>query len=1808
MTIKQHEELDLKQFWEIEDLNPKRKITPEEEVCEKLFMNSLTRETDGRFIASIPFKEGKNGPEKLGSSKSLCLARFKQLEKRLERDNDLRIEYNQVMKEYLDLGHMKLVTNQPEYTKKYYIPHHPVIKPDSLTTKTRVVFDASANTTNGKSLNETMYVGGKQQKDLMDILIKWRKNRIVFKADISKMYRQIKLTEGDQQYHTILWRNSPNEQLQEYQLTTVTFGTTSAPYMATRVLKCVAEESQAKYPIASEIIKNDFYVDDLISGCDNIEQALIAKEELIASLQEGKFCLRKWTSNSKMLLDSLPEELTEKSLQNFNEEFSTKALGLQWNPITDQFNFDVKWLPEKGPLTKRRLLSEASKLFDPLGWLAPVVLNAKLFMQEIWLSKINWDDELPENIKIKWIQFREELPMLKLIMIDRWIEYTSISKIQIIGFCDASEKAYAAVVYTRVESNNEVKITMITSKTRVAPIKMKTTLPKLELCSAVLLANLLTRTKEALEMDQAIIYAWSDSTASLGWLKGEPNRWKTFVANRVSEVQSNNIHEWNYVSSEENPADCATRGLMPHELQKHELWWHGPKWLKNHPASWARTTINIPELEQKRVVVNAVTITDSDWVPGASSWPKLVRIIAYCLRMKSKNHAATFTLKELNDAKTILYRVCQQDAFAEEISSLKENKPVSKKSKLVSLNPFLDDKNVLRVGGRLQNTISTYDNKHPVILPQNHRISQLIIKQMHKDTIHGGPQLMVNLLRKRYWILQCKRSATEIYKKCVMCRKNKGKTYQPMMGQLPKERVTLERAFLITGVDYAGPVEIKASKLRNAKILKGYIAIFVCFGTKAFHIELVSDQTSEAFLAAFNRFIARRGLCKKMYSDNGTNFVGGSNKLKKAEQQFLHQKNTELAEQAINQGIEWEFIPPASPNFGGIWEKGVKSTKEHLYKQFQTARLTFEEYNTVLCQIEACLNSRPLCPLTSDNENLNALTPGHFLIGDALLAPAEVMLADNTYNKTNRWRHLQLLQQHFWTRWSREYLNQLQQRHKWQQQGVNPQINELVAIKDEQLPPRMWALGRIIATHPGKDGIVRVATVKTATTELKRPVTKLCSLMEPKKEENIIPIDNEESRKAVKKTNSKAEEIDNETSPEVLDSSTSNNVSNSKGGQAAVPAKDQNSSTRVLRPRKINKLGSAITTLICLLVLGGSSALPISKDNPLRINQFTHASGVYFEDMGKVNVIKTEWHLYNRFSMSQYMHEYNILNEMTQNLEKACKQFTLQRYQEQCSNIARVLSGNVEEIKKLNTLLKSTGGETNRNDTRRRTRAAPLNAIGWIGHELFGLMAADQADNIEKQFELVDQNENHLINLVKNQTSIIDTTVNLMKTTEDEINKSYGNMTNLMHNITKEIGNIKRMKQVQEVALYLSLLVNRFEKVQRNILEIVTDVHEGHINSNVFTPQQFQEQLTFINNNLPSGNKIPGNQPHDMRILYKIITAKARVTTKNIILDIVLPLVSTIDYQLLQIIPVPVQHQDQQLCIIPQSKYLLITLQRDKFYQLEEKDIHNCIKPKDNLFVCKIQSPLYNGQSEKSRCERDLLMQAADISPRCHFNVTKQEEFWHPLKRKNHWIFFLIKPITIQIICDDTSHTQMMQGSGVLEINPGCELIHPTMSIITETNKTSEGQLNIYPRLNLNESITQAENYEELKIYNFTIDHTQQMKNIHQRINELNQHSRLSKIHQATHLGFTTLAFTILIALSVGIFIKRNQIIKSMHDYYMTRESGGNAKSDDQNRPDNRQNDDQPVVRIPEARSSTVGRYEGEDVQSHKKIYKPISK
>ncbi|XP_055848250.1 uncharacterized protein LOC129913542 [Episyrphus balteatus] len=1015
----------LQSFWTIEEVNPKSIVSNEDKQIEEHFVKTHRRDSSGKYVVDLPFKS----PPSFGDTLNGAITRLKWMENKFSKNPNLFESYTRFLDEYLSLGHMSRVP--PEEISKsnvFYLPHHAVLKPESSSTKLRVVFDGSFKDRNGYSLNDALMIGPPIQRNLFSVCLRFRRHKFVFSADIIKMFRQIMISEQDTDFQRIVWRKSPTEPVQHFRLHTVTYGTSCAPFLAVRVLEQLARDYRDEFPIASDIILNDFYVDDVVSGGDTLSEATFKRDSLIKLLEKCGMRLSKWQSNCPELRQDSDGDAIQNHSLDVESDSWTKVLGLFWNSKTDVFSFRLNYNPED-TITKRQILRDIARIFDPLGFLSPSVVQLKILLQELWQRNIDWDDKLPYPMACRWKKYREELPALTKIEVPRTIGLGRIA-FELHAFSDASASAYAAVIYSRYQlPDGTYQINILAAKTRVSPLK-QLSIPRLELCGAVLLTRLLIAVQNSLEVTFDNVFAWSDSKVVLSWLSSPPRRWNVFVGNRTSEIlDAIPRNRWFHVRSDVNPADCASRGISPSQLLEHPIWWTGPQWLRENNDAWpiVRDLEDDPLCKQEEKIVppqSYVTVIDDHPIEELStrisSWNVLIRTVArmqrFIDRCRKEDVPSSLHLEptEIFNAKKIIIKWLQNRYFGECIKAFTQH----------------DDHGILRVGGRITEANVSFNTKHPIILPKGDIITKLIALDAHKRFCHPGISTLFALIRQEYWIIGCRNLLRKITHDCISCFRQRKATTNQLMGNLPPPRIQVSRPFAHCGCDYAGPISLKVKSGRKSHVTKGYISLFVCLVTKAIHLELVSDLTTDAFLAALRRFVARRGKPSHLYTDNGTNFRGSARSLSEMHKLLLSQThNSIVADSLARDEISWHFIPPSSPHFGG------------------------ESYAAV----------------------------------------PEPMI-DIPTNRLSCWQQLQSKIQGYWKRWQMEYLTSLQQRPRWQQSQTNIKVNDLVVIKESNLPPGKWAMGRVIDTHPGKDGHVRVVTLRTTNGNLVRPIHKLAIL------------------------------------------------------------------------------------------------------------------------------------------------------------------------------------------------------------------------------------------------------------------------------------------------------------------------------------------------------------------------------------------------------------------------------------------------------------------------------------------------------------------------------------------------------------------------------------------------------------------------------------------------------------------------------------------------------------------------------------------
>lgn len=478
------------------------------------------------------------------------------------------------------------------------------------------------------------------------------------------------------------------------------------------------------------------------------------------------------------------------------------------------------------------------------------------------------------------------------------------------------------------------------------------------------------------------------------------------------------------------------------------------------------------------------------------------------LKSPGNEMSGPLTIDEEQKAEVSVIRMVQQQAYPSEYDILRKHKDIqnkshssdndtessidvpqiSRQSPLISLMPFLDNDGVMRVGGRLQNCPQlTFDQRHQIIIPHG-GIAEMIVRKSHFDHHHPTLSTLHNILRQRFWIIKAKHIIKKVTRFCIKCFRVNPPNINQLMAPLPRARVTMTPPFTSSALDYAGFYMIKSGTTRNAPKTKVYVALFKCMCTGAIHLDIAADLSSNAFITTLDRFISRRGLCEEIYSDNATCFEGADNELKA----IISKNDPEVHQYCKSNKIKWNFTTPRASHAGGIYESGIKQMKHHLKRLMGDKCFTFEHFQTILCKIEAVLNSRPITPMSEDPNDLQALTPGHFLIGRPLVAKPERNYLPSKESSLDKWAQVQKVQQQFWSLWYQDYLHTLQKRPKNFQEKVEFSINDMVILKDSNLPPLKWVVGRIVKLYPDKMNVVRNVRVRTPTGEKDRHVKYLC--------------------------------------------------------------------------------------------------------------------------------------------------------------------------------------------------------------------------------------------------------------------------------------------------------------------------------------------------------------------------------------------------------------------------------------------------------------------------------------------------------------------------------------------------------------------------------------------------------------------------------------------------------------------------------------------------------------------------------------------
>ena len=939
----------LKEFWEIESCGIEKHDTvifteEENEVLKKL-KESITYTGNG-YKVGVPWKEDK---PVLPDNHHTALSRLCNTENKLKKNCALGTEYSQIIQAYVEKGYLRRVEpDEPLPPEVWYLPHFPVIRMDKTTTKVRVVVDCSAKT-DGVSLNDAICAGPKLQKDLFDVLIRFRRNPIALACDIKEMYLQVEIEERDRPYFRLLWRDLDSSREPDvYEFSRVVFGKNSAPMEAQFVAQENVRRHQDVYPLAAETVLKSTYMDDSLDSVETVQDGIQLYKELDSLWGIAGMKARKWESNSLEVVAATPEadRATELPI-TVGQEPVVKTLGISWNSTEDTFTISAANISPELPVTKRNVLRKVATVFDLLGFVAPFVIKAKILLQELWTRGYDWDDVIHDEIASRIGSWYGQLRSLGNVQVPRCLrEEKEVVAKRVITFVDASLQAYGTVVYLQCVYNDAtVSSRLVASKCKVAPLKPMT-VRRLELSGAVLGLRLTQHLALVLGLPMQSVTFYSDSMDVLWWIRGHGRSFRPFVGNRIGEIQMvTEPSQWQHVPTGENPADLCTRGATPDELLGNSLWWHGPKWLLSEDkAGWPKMDVSsrpasLPELktsDRKEGEGFATVLTCLQQSPvnrggkgGAktkcadgrleptrfSSWTRLVRLqarvwrVIYSMRSPKEGIKGRELLpEEIEDAEEEIISRAQLEAFPEEYMALLTGKEIPKKSSLSKLCPWLDDQGVLRCGGRLQFAeCLPYDVRFPIILPRGQWVTTLVVKHYHELSNHcAGTNFVLSQISGRFWIVAAREEIRAWENECSECKRRRNKPATQIMGPLPQVRLRFTfRAFDQTAVDYAGP--FTTIQGRGRQRLKRWLCVFTCLSTRAGHLEVASGLDTDSFLNAFRRFTSRRGMPKEMISDNGTNFVGAVNELKDLMGQLDKDK---IQGTTAQKGVKWTFNPP----------------------------------------------------------------------------------------------------------------------------------------------------------------------------------------------------------------------------------------------------------------------------------------------------------------------------------------------------------------------------------------------------------------------------------------------------------------------------------------------------------------------------------------------------------------------------------------------------------------------------------------------------------------------------------------------------------------------------------------------------------------------------------------------------------------------------------------------------------------------------------------------------------------------------------
>lgn len=1017
---------------------------------------------------------------------------------------------NDIIGDYVAKGYVRKLNEtekQMKNSKIWYLPlfvtFHPK-KPDRL----RLVFDAAAKV-KGISINSMLLTGPDDMTSMVDVLRRFREKLIGMNADIKEMFHQVEVCDEDKHSQRFLWRNGDaKREPDEYVLEVLPFGLKCSPSIAHFVKNKNAEKFVNEHPEAVYSIKNNHYVDDLLDSQHTVDEAVKLYNEISKIHRLGGFEICKFKSNSIEAMQAVGEYNESEELNPEIGSLGTdRVLGMHWNRQSDVFTFSLKFTKLNEDIltgqripTKRELLKILMTIFDPLGLISNFLIHLKMILQDVWRAQLNWDEPL-SNLEIidAWKSWLAILPKVEEIKIPRVYSLKMTpnppKSIEYHIFVDASEKAYTAVAFLRVEDDEGAECALIGSKARVAPLKYLS-IPRLELQAGVLGARFSNSIAngQTFKVNRRII--WTDSLTLLSWIRSDHRKFHQFVAHRIGEIlDTTDVDEWRYVPSKLNVADDATKWSKVPSFESTNRWFAGPEFLKLDEKNWPEQPHDLKQtVEEMKVHFAHAKFRNPMLVDPKrfSNWNRMVRTMAYVkrfvvnLRNKIRKQPIVqghIGRDELIWSREFIFKQAQFECFPEEMVTLARNevvpepkrRDIRKSSPLYSLSPILDENGLMRLRGRLDAANIPYEMKRPIILPRQSRITRLLVLDIHKTYHHRNVGTVINELRQQFYIPRIRQVVNSVRTNdCQHCKVRHVRPQPPEMGNLPFGRLAIGfRPFTYTGIDYYGPMLVKVGR----STCKRWGVLFTCLTIRAIHIEIAHTINTESCIMCVRNFIDHRGAPREFFSDNGLNFQGMDNELKSMVASLDMEK---IAEQFSTMYTKWNFNPPETPHMGGSWERLIRSVKNSLYEMMTDRHPSDEMLRNMMMEAMNVVNSRPLTFIPIEHEEDEALTPNHFIHGNSNGNKSAIPYQLDGPELRSQWKESQRLADLFWARFVKEYLPTITRRTKWFDKVDPIAVGDIVLIIDETNRRNIYPRARVLATVVGSNGQVRRAQVQRA--------------------------------------------------------------------------------------------------------------------------------------------------------------------------------------------------------------------------------------------------------------------------------------------------------------------------------------------------------------------------------------------------------------------------------------------------------------------------------------------------------------------------------------------------------------------------------------------------------------------------------------------------------------------------------------------------------------------------------------------------------